>query len=185
MFGGTHGNEKSRQVCSLSQQLDPLNTTNVTEITKIECQERIYTDIRVGEDCAKYRIHKTHGVALRFGSCKRVLIRLKSIRGIIEKLCLGRTHKALKPCNPLRPPGEPRIDGLVQNWPWHDNRKHFQPFLFFTSNGVMLVSRVEERDKETRVHQKRARIPRHRCALRAFRSHPRERFSVHQLCSVL
>ena len=161
-----------------------MNASDVTEITKIERQHCVYADVCVGKDCTKHRIDKTPDVALSFRPCKCVLICLKPIRAIVKEFCSRRAHNALKTCNRFRLPCEPRVEGFIQNWPRHDNGKHFQPFLFFTSRSMMLVSRVEESNKEARVYQKRViGSPAHRRALRVFRIHPRERFSVCQLRS--
>ena len=57
----------------------------MVEVTAIECEHCVYTDVGVSKNSAEDGIYETHSISLElsFGLCKHTFIRIEAIGGII------------------------------------------------------------------------------------------------------
>lgn len=66
------------------------------------------------------------------------------VRGVGQPFKLG---------DPVWIPDQPRIDGFVQDRPWKNGLKHVEPLLSIERLDVVLVTRFDEREEESRIDQ--------------------------------
>ena len=52
----------------------------MAEISVIECEHCVYTDVGVSKDSTENGIYETHRIAFRFGPYKHIFIRFEAIR---------------------------------------------------------------------------------------------------------